>query len=356
MSAGALHSPQVLERSGIGGRDILEAAGVTTKVELPGVGWNFQDHPNYPMTFTCKSLCPPLPHLIPERSPKLTTTGQKDVGLTPENMNDDEDFMALAESLWEANKTGPHSAYVNSGAFLPLSVLTENHTSIVEEILAQDPEDLLPEGLDPTIYAGYAEQLKVLAAQYNGTTAAVLEVPFSGHSGFSIVNLKELSRGSVHISPDDDGSARGDAEPIVDYRTLANPIDNRVNALFVSFLRRFFASDAMVEALDPLEASPGVEEYPDGSDELDGWLRQVLSPSTGHPVGTCSMAPIDLGGVVGADLRVYGTTGLSVADNSIMPIIPGTHTSSTAYAIGEKVSFAGSLLRGDANGCRLLTW
>ena len=257
-------------------------------------------------------------------------------------MNDDEEFMALAETLWQANQTGPLSAYVNSGAFLPLSVLTANHTSIVEEILAQDPEDLLPEGLDPTIYAGYAQQLKVLAAQYNGTTAAVMEVPFSGRAGFSVVNLKELSRGSVHIAPDDDGTTefgRGDVEPLVDYRTLSNPIDNRVNAIFVAFLRGFFASEAMVEALDPVEVSPGVEDYPDGSEELDGWLRRVLTGSTGHPVGTCTMGPIELGGVVDAELRVYGTRGLSVADNSIMPVIPGTHTSSTAYAIGEKVSF-----------------
>ena len=56
VSAGALHSPQVLERSGIGGRDILEAAGVTPKVVLPGVGWNFQDHPNYGMSFRCVLL------------------------------------------------------------------------------------------------------------------------------------------------------------------------------------------------------------------------------------------------------------------------------------------------------------
>lgn len=54
VAAGALHSPQVLQRSGIGPLDVLEAAGVTQKVNLPGVGWNFQDHPNYPMSFRCK--------------------------------------------------------------------------------------------------------------------------------------------------------------------------------------------------------------------------------------------------------------------------------------------------------------
>lgn len=38
LSAGAIHSPQPLQRSGIG-------PGLNTIVNLPGVGQNFQDHP-----------------------------------------------------------------------------------------------------------------------------------------------------------------------------------------------------------------------------------------------------------------------------------------------------------------------
>ena len=37
-------SPAILERSGIGRREILEKAGVTVKLELSGVGENVQDH------------------------------------------------------------------------------------------------------------------------------------------------------------------------------------------------------------------------------------------------------------------------------------------------------------------------
>lgn len=220
-------------------------------------------------------------------------------------------------------------------------MLTEDYLSIVDAIAAQKAEDHLPEGLDPTLYAGYQQQLRILAQTYNSTGTAVLELPFSGRSSFSLVNLHELSRGSVHISPDDDGTSdtgRGDVEPVVDYRALVNPVDNQVNAIMVAFVRRFFASEAMVDALAPVEVRPGLEEYPDGSDELDGWLRRTITPSTGHPVGTCSLGPLELGGVVGPDLTVYGTRKLSIADNSVMPLIPGTHTSSTAYAIGEKVS------------------
>lgn len=44
LSAGAINSPQILQHSGIGDPDILAAAGVETRHDLPGVGKNLQDH------------------------------------------------------------------------------------------------------------------------------------------------------------------------------------------------------------------------------------------------------------------------------------------------------------------------
>lgn len=44
ISAGALHTPTVLMRSGIGPASVLEAAGIPLVLDLPGVGSNFQDH------------------------------------------------------------------------------------------------------------------------------------------------------------------------------------------------------------------------------------------------------------------------------------------------------------------------
>src|SRR3569833_2239119 len=44
-----------LQRSGIGPRDVIKAANGTVRVELPGVGFNLQDHMYFPINYTCKS-------------------------------------------------------------------------------------------------------------------------------------------------------------------------------------------------------------------------------------------------------------------------------------------------------------
>lgn len=44
ISAGTVQSPQLLELSGIGNAQVLEAGGIETKVGHPKVGENLQDH------------------------------------------------------------------------------------------------------------------------------------------------------------------------------------------------------------------------------------------------------------------------------------------------------------------------
>jgi choline dehydrogenase-like flavoprotein len=42
LSAGSFGTPGILERSGIGSKDVLERVGVKQRVDLPGVGENYQ--------------------------------------------------------------------------------------------------------------------------------------------------------------------------------------------------------------------------------------------------------------------------------------------------------------------------
>jgi choline dehydrogenase len=58
LAAGAIHTAQLLQLSGIGPSALLESLGVEVVVDLPGVGQNFQDHWGVTCYYPCKLLNP----------------------------------------------------------------------------------------------------------------------------------------------------------------------------------------------------------------------------------------------------------------------------------------------------------
>lgn len=54
LAAGAHNSPQILQLSGVGSKQLLSSLGIETIVDLPGVGRNFQDQPTLYMQYSCK--------------------------------------------------------------------------------------------------------------------------------------------------------------------------------------------------------------------------------------------------------------------------------------------------------------
>jgi choline dehydrogenase-like flavoprotein len=56
LAAGAAHTPQILQLSGIGPKDLLENLGIDVSVDLPGVGSNFQDHLGVSSNWRCKGV------------------------------------------------------------------------------------------------------------------------------------------------------------------------------------------------------------------------------------------------------------------------------------------------------------
>lgn len=56
LAAGAIHTPQILEMSGIGDLDILSQFDIPAIINLPGVGNNFQDHPYVGVAYFCKQV------------------------------------------------------------------------------------------------------------------------------------------------------------------------------------------------------------------------------------------------------------------------------------------------------------
>jgi choline dehydrogenase-like flavoprotein len=81
LSAGAIGSPQLLQLSGIGPADVLGAAGVPVRHELPGVGRELQDHPFITMLFEATGIDSllgadgpkPMAEWLLRRSGKLTS-------------------------------------------------------------------------------------------------------------------------------------------------------------------------------------------------------------------------------------------------------------------------------------------
>ncbi|XXH05809.1 hypothetical protein Hte_012247 [Hypoxylon texense] len=276
LSAGAIHSPQILQLSGIGPRKLLQSAGIDTTVDLPGVGQNFQDHPMMFMSIVLSNF----------------TTHP-----SPSDMFGNQNFTDWAQTVWRANKTGPYSMGIgNAAAWLGMPVIApDTFESIASKLENQDHAAQLPPGTDPTV----------------------------------IADLHPLSRGTVNINTTDPFNT----EPIVDYRALTNPVDLDILIEFLRFTKRYFFETRLKE-LSPRQMQP--PDYVEDPEDLAGFLQSNLSPSEFHPSGTCAMMPKELGGVVDESLKVYGVRNLRVVDASIMPTLPGANTCQSVYAIAEK--------------------
>jgi len=224
----------------------------------------------------------------------------------------------------------------NAAAWLPFPVVSNRSASLAAALAAQDHGAYLAPGTDATVVAGYKAQMTALAEALRTNGTAFYNGAITGTSGSGIlVDLHPLSRGTVHIDPANLGLT---AEPRVDYRALANPLDAQVMADIVRFSRRFYTASPGGKRLGGGESAPGAAVQSD--DDFRVWLERTLSPTEYHPVGTCAMMPRELGGVVDEQLRVYGVKNLRIVDGSIMPTLPGGNTCQTVYAVAEKVSWA----------------
>jgi choline dehydrogenase-like flavoprotein len=313
LAAGAIHTPQLLQLSGVGPASVLKAAGVNVKVDLPGVGSNLQDHPVAYMMWAFNN----------------------DTTINTNSLNTNATFNATSYDQYVANKTGPYTqAHGNGAAFLPLSkIAPKTYKTIAAKLAAQKSADYLPDMYSkyPELIAGYEAQRKIQVKQFSGDDASMYEFSFQG-GGFAISALqKPTSRGTVYLDPK---NPRG--EPIIDYHGLENPVDTDLLLASIRYTRQIYNTTAL-SVLEPVEVSPGADVQTD--DALKAKMESgLVLPTFAHPASTCAMMPRTLGGVVDAGLQVYGIKKVTIIDASIMPMIPGTHLQATVYAIAEKAA------------------
>ncbi|KAH0425980.1 GMC oxidoreductase [Colletotrichum camelliae] len=306
LSASATRTPIILQLSGIGPKKVVEEAGIKSLINLPGVGWNLQDHSH---TFSLYNFT-------------------KDVWPTPTTIHTNATFRAEALADYKAHNTGPFtSPTISGGLLLPARSFTGSHFANLSLQLGLQAAHkyYLPDGLDPTLTAGYILQQKILLKSFLSEKSAIFEHPFQGSPRGTSILLKPFSRGSVNINPKDPFG-----DPIFDYRLLSNPIDLEIHVRMQQYIRSHFATSKTLSALGPVELVPGKDRASDA--QVKKWLvdEENLNASNGHSCGTASMMPRLLGGVVDSNLKVYGTSHLSIADTSIIPLLVGAHTMSTA--------------------------
>lgn len=237
-------------------------------------------------------------------------------------------FAAAALEEYKQSKLGPYTSPTGEFLeFLPLTTYSNASAQIHAAALKQNSATYLPAATPAEVQKGYAQEVKILNEKLLSDQSASLEIIWA--DGVVLLGLQHpYSRGSVETLTNNvfDGVT-------VDGGYLRNPLDVKLLSEGVRFARKL-AATAAVQELQPFEVVPGANVTSDAA------LEQYVRSSTQtfyHPAGSCKMGARELGGVVDSKLRVYGVTGLRIADASVIPLLPATHLMTTVYAIAEKV-------------------
>ncbi|MFN3738555.1 GMC family oxidoreductase [Hydrogenophaga sp.] len=276
LSAGAVGSPAILQRSGVGPAPLLQSLGIAVQHELPGVGENLQDHLQIRSVYKVQG------------ARTLNT---------------------LASSLWGKAKIGLEYALKRSG---PMSMAPSQLGAFTRSDPAQ-PWPNIEYHVQPLSLDAFGQPLH----RFPAFTA-------------SVCNLNPTSRGHVRIT-----SAEPEAAPAIAPNYLSTPEDRQVAADSLRVTRRIVAQPALAQ-YQPEEFKPGVQFQ---TDEELARLAGDIASTIFHPVGTTRMGRADDPmAVVDSHLRVRGVAGLRVVDAGVMPTITSGNTNSPTLMIAEKAA------------------
>lgn len=271
LSAGALETPMLLERSGIGNGEVLKAAGVEQVVDSPNVGERLIEQHGFFLQAKFKN---PIGNTLQLSSfPKQMIQGAR----------------------YMLTRRGPVSttAYDIMAHYKSRPELDRPDLQSVIVPFALD----FSKGMDPAKWPG----IYLLAYQIHPETAS-----------------------SIHIN-----DRSPEKPPTLVARYFETEKDQRATTLAIDKLREILAQPQLAEIIES-EVSPGDEVK-----TPEDVLRWATSPgmTIAHAVGSAAMGNND-DDVVDTELRVRGVEGLRVVDISVLPIQVSGNTASTAMALG----------------------
>ncbi len=276
LSAGAIASPCILQRSGIGEAGFLSKKDINCVHELKGVGKNLHDHLQIRVAFEVSNC-----GTLNERMNSLT--GKAAMGLE-----------------YLLNRSGPMSmAPSQLGAFF-----------------RSDDSQEIP-NLEYHVQPLTAEKLGTTLHKKPGITA-------------SVCNLQPGSRGEVNISSKDPLAA-----PVINPNYLQTEEDRDIAVRSIEITREI-ATQASALRLNPKEIKPG--DSIQSKADLVRAAGDIAS-SIFHPVSTCKMgSEYDPLTVVDEQLKVIGLKNLYIADASVMPQITSGNTHAPVVMIAETLA------------------
>jgi choline dehydrogenase len=275
--AGAIHSPKLLQLSGVGPAALLQEHGIPVVAALDGVGENLRDH-----------YCP---RIVARARPGVDSINRRVRGLP----------LVRELAAWALNRPSI------------LSISPILLYAFCRSTAAQPSPDFV---------------LSFISASY--AQGRVGEVDGQPGMTCGAWQLRPQSQGQVRLRSADFREA-----PLIQPNYLSHETDREVVVNGLRRARAVFATEPMQRVVQA-ELLPGPDVHTD--DELLDYARQY--GVTGYHVsGTCRMGPAaDKRAVVDANLKVHGLDGLRVIDASVMPTIPSANICAATMMVAEKAA------------------
>ncbi|KAI0299027.1 hypothetical protein B0F90DRAFT_1926343 [Multifurca ochricompacta] len=358
VSAGTFKTPQLLELSGIGDRNLLKSFGIETLIDLPGVGENLLDQTYTLIDYVAKKHVKTLDEmrinatfaqeqiaLHAETKTGILTYDTAATGSVPLQAVLSKEDIELLSSLIPGPVSGDNSPLQAVQYQLLRKWFDEGEIGWAEFLLlsaggagsvpSPDTSYATPIvfHLHPFTRGSVVSLLRMLSSE--GLITMMIAHAWVLQSTLTLLILILLPSSTRSISVINSVESSDPQTTTYGQFILITSIlaDVAFHAITTAWLRKWMHAEPISELLIN-ENAPG-EDRVNTFDEWASYARGNAI-STFHPIGTAALAPEYLRGVVAPDFKVHRTANLRVVDASVIPLTFSVAPLATVFAIAEK--------------------